>query len=249
MKRLPFLSCLLPLLLLGCGASETSDTDKNSQQLYISFHESIEGWKHGFSDYTYSDETDYAFSAGQVELPAPLNTLVTESSPATKRKGYKLSSNNHSDDVFMFITREYQGLEPNRLYDFDFELAFATNAQKNCVGIGGAPGEAVTIKAGASKTEPKSVNNGNNVYSMNIDKGNQTTGGLDAIALGNFANDRECGNADTSYMKKTLVSERGRFSAYTDNNGKIWIIFGTDSGYEGTTSIYFMQAKVWATKR
>ena len=244
MKPLISVSILFSsMVLTACGGNDILDLDKNSRQLQISYHESVEGWKQGFSDYT-ANTTDYAFSAGQVELPVPLNETTTTG----KRKGYKLSSNNHSDDVFMFITREFDGLEANRLYDFDFELTFATNAQKNCVGIGGAPGEAVTIKAGASKTEPKSVNNGNNVYSMNIDKGNQTTGGIDAVAIGTFANERECGNTDTSYMKKTLRNERGRFSAYTDNNGKIWIIFGTDSGYEGTTTIYFMQAKVWATK-
>lgn len=245
MNRLSLASILFSsLLLTACGADEVADINKNSRQLQISFHESASGWKHGYSDYAAND-TDYEFSAGQVELPAPLN----ETTSTGKRKGFKLSSNNHSDDMFMFITREFDGLEANRLYDFDFELTFATDAQKNCVGIGGAPGEAVTIKAGASKTEPKAVNNGNNVYSMNIDKGNQTTGGIDALVIGNFANDRECGNTNTSYMQKTLRSELGRFSAYADNNGKIWIIFGTDSGYEGTTTIYFMQAKVWATKR
>lgn len=245
---LKHLSLLLCLLVAACGSDPLDDKDDNTQQLSINFHDSVAAWKQGYADYT-ANGTDYMFNGGQVELPTPLNVPVTDGASSVKRKGYKLSSNNHSDDLFMFITRQYEGLEANRLYDFEFEVTFATNAQKNCVGIGGAPGEAVTIKAGASKTEPKSINSGNNNYLMNIDKGNQTNGGADAIALGNFANDRECGNADTSYMKKTLRSERGRFSTYTDASGKIWIIFGTDSGFEGTTTIYFIQAKIWATKR
>lgn len=243
LRILPFI-----FLLSACGGSEVPDIKTDTKQLQINFNNDVEGWKAGFSDYTAND-TDYAFSSGQVELPASLNLPVIEIYPPIYPKGFKLSGNNHSDDLFMFITKNYEGLEANRLYDFDFEVTFASNAQKNCVGIGGAPGEAVTIKAGASKVEPKSVNNGNNFYSMNIDKGNQTLGGMDAIAIGNFANDRECGNTDTGYMKITLRSDRGRFSAYTDATGSVWILFGTDSGFEGTTTIYFINAKVWATKR
>lgn len=237
MKNLRYFLLATVLMLPACG-SDVINLNSDTKQLYISFNESVTGWKHGVSDYAEGQLNDQ-YSAGQVELPSPLNTA--------NQKGFKLSSNNHSDDMFMFVTKQFDGLQANRLYDFDFEISFATNAQKNCVGIGGAPGESVTIKAGATKNEPKSVNNGNNTYSMNIDKGNQSVGGADALAIGNFANDRECGNADTSYMKKTVRSDRGRFSAYTDTEGKIWILFGTDSGFEGVTTIYFMQARVWAT--
>lgn len=240
-----FISFFMSLCLSACGGDDVDDIAGDGRQLYINFDESIEDWQHGFSDYT-AKEADYGFTAEQAILPPPLDLIENQT---VKRKGYKLASNNRSGDVFMFITREYKGLEANTLYDFDFELTFATNAQKNCMGIGGAPGEAVTIKAGASKTQPKSVNNGNDNFSMNIDKGNQSTGGLDAIALGDFANDRECGDQNTQYMKKTLKTQARQFSAYTDNNGRIWILFGTDSGFEGTTTIYFMQAKVWARKR
>lgn len=241
----------LPLvfILTACGGEDVIRLDSDTKQLYVDFNKplDVEGWKAGFSDYTVTETTDYEFASGHSYLPTITGSATGLSVEAAK--AFRLSSNNRSDDVFMFITKNYDGLEPNRLYDFDFEVVFATNAQKNCVGIGGAPGESVTIKAGATKIEPKSVNNGNNSFSMNIDKGNQSLGGTDAIAIGNFANDRECGNADTNYMKKTLRSDRGRFSAYTDAQGKIWILFGTDSGFEGVTTIYFMQAKVWATPR
>jgi hypothetical protein len=242
-RSLPFI-----LLLSACGGDDIPDIQTNVKQLQVSFNDNLDGWKAGLSDYTAND-TDYEFSSGQVELPASLNTPSIEIFPPINPKGFKLSSHNRSDDLFMFITKYYEGLEANHLYDFDFELTFATNAQKNCIGIGGAPGEAVTIKAGASKIEPKAINSGNNFYSMNIDKGNQTLGGLDAIVLGDFANDLECGDPNTDYRKKTLRSDRGRFSAYTDAQGGIWILFGTDSGYEGLTQIYFMNAKVWAIKR
>ncbi len=234
---------LLPFIFLlsACGGDYVPDIRTNVKQLQVSFNDDVEAWKVGFSDYT-ANATDYEFSSGQAELPASLNAPI-------HTKGFTLSSYNRSDDVFMFIARYYQGLEANYLYDFDFEVTFATNAQKNCVGIGGAPGESVTLKAGATKIEPKAINNGNNSYVMNIDKGNQKLGGSDAVVLGDFANERECGHPDTGYMKKTLYSDRGRFSAYTDAQGGVWIWMGTDSGFEGFTRIYFMSAKIWAIQR
>jgi hypothetical protein len=237
---------VIVFFLSACGGTDVADIKSDTKQLVINFNDSVDGWKAGFADYT-ANETDYEFASGQATVPAPLDPSVSLLSPLTQVKGFRLRSHNRSDDMFMFITKYYDGLEANRLYDFDFEVTFATNAQKNCVGIGGAPGEAVTIKAGASKLEPKAVNLGNNFYAMNIDKGNQALGGLDAVALGNFANDRECGSPITSYMNKTLRSDRGRFSAYTDASGGIWLLMGTDSGYEGITDIYFLSAKVWAT--
>lgn len=102
---------------------------------------------------------------------------------------------------------------------------------------------------GASKTEPKAVNDGAGNLLMNIDKGQQATGGTDAIVLGDFANERECGTADTSYMKKVLVSAQGTFSGMTDAQGNVWLLLSTDSGFESTTKIYFMELEVAATKK
>lgn len=234
---------ILPLLglLSACGSdSDDIKTDPNTKMLHIDFNESVTGWKAGFADYPVADEAIYQLSHGQVALPTSL---------ATNSKGYKLSGSNHSDDLYMFATRKFEGLEPNTRYDFNFEITFGTNAQKNCMGVGGAPGEGVYIKAGASKTEPKAVNNGAGNLLMNIDKGNQAVGGSDAIVVGNFANSRECGDANTSYMKKTLRSEKGAFSTVTAADGSIWILFSTDSGFEAITTIYLMNAKVAATKK
>lgn len=234
---------ILPLigLLSACGSdSDDLKTDPDTKMLHIDFNESVTGWKAGFADYPVADETIYKLASGQEALPVALGT---------NRKGYKLSGSNHSDDLFMFATRKFEGLEPNTRYDFQFEITFGTNAQKNCMGVGGAPGESVWVKVGASKTEPKAVNDGAGNLLMNIDKGNQAVSGSDAVVIGNFANSRECGDADTSYMKKTLTSEKGAFSTVTAADGSIWLLFSTDSGFEAVTTIYLMSAKVAATKK
>lgn len=227
-------------VLCACGSDiKLPPVDPNSKALSIDFNDTNTGWKSGFADYPAGQEAFYELDAGTTTLPASLGT---------NRKGYKLSGNNHSDDLFMFITKKYEGLEPDTRYDFQFKVRFGTNAQKNCMGVGGAPGESVWIKAGASKTEPLAVNNGAGDLLMNIDKGNQATGGSDAIVLGDFANSRECGDSNTDYMRKTVQSARGDFTGVTAADGSIWILLGTDSGFEATTTIYFMTLEVVATK-
>ena len=227
-------------LLVACGSDDLPEPDRNTKMLYIDFNDSASGWQSGFADYPAGEETFYELAAGLETLPESLGT---------QRKGFKLSGNNHSDDLFMFVTKQVDGLEPNTGYDLRFKVTFGTNAQNNCVGIGGSPGNSVWIKLGATKSEPKVINNGAGFLLMNLDKGNQATGGSDAIIAGDFANSRECGDTNQNYMKKTLITEKDGYSTITDEKGNIWILLSTDSGFEGATTIYFMELEVAATKK
>lgn len=236
---------VLPLLgLLSACGSDNDDikADPNTKMLHIDFNDSITGWKAGFADYPAGEEEFYELGSGHANLPAALTTT---------RKGFKVTGNNHSDDLFMFITKQVDGLEPNTRYDLRFKVTFGTNAQNNCMGIGGSPGNSVWIKVGATKNEPKAVNDGAGFLLLNWDKGNQAAGGSDAIIAGDFANSQECSATDvvTTYLKKTLITEKGAYSAVSDDKGNLWLMLGTDSGFEGTTTIYFMELEVAATKK
>lgn len=227
----------------GCGSdNDLPDPDPNTKMLYIDFNQGATGWKAGFADYPAGEETFYELSSGLETLPESLGK---------NRKGFKLSGNNHSDDLYMYMTKQVDGLEPNTRYDLRFKVTFGTNAQNNCMGIGGSPGNSVWIKVGATKVEPISVNDGAGFLLPNIDKGNQASGGSDAIIAGDFANSQECSPTDTvtTYLKKTLVTEKGAYSTTTDDKGNLWILLSTDSGFEGTTTIYFMELEVAATKK
>jgi len=68
-----------------------------------------------------------------------------------------------------------------------FYIELASDVPSNCVGIGGAPGESVYLKAGVSLVEPVPMLEGNDVR-LNVDKGNQAGGGADASVIGNIAN-------------------------------------------------------------
>ena len=236
---------ILPLLgLLSACGSDNDDikADPNTKMVHIDFNESITGWKAGFADYPAGEEDFYELDFGHANLPAALDT---------NRKGFKVTGNNHSDDLFMFITKKVDGLEPNTRYDFRFKVTFGTNAQNNCMGIGGSPGNSVWIKVGATKDEPKAVNDGTGFLLLNWDKGNQAASGSDAIIAGDFANSQECSTTgvEATYLKKTLTTEKGAYTTVSDDHGSLWLLVGTDSGFEGATTIYFMELEVAATKK
>jgi hypothetical protein len=158
-------------------------------------------------------------------------------------KGMFLSGNNHSDDLFMFIKRRIEGLKPHTCYELTFSVAIEDNIPPNQIGIGGSPGESVYFKVGASKKEPKRVQE-ENIYRLNIDKGNQALGGKNALVVGNLANPL-VNPSDPSYQPKYFVTETP-LSVKTDHEGRLWLFVGTDSGFEGPTNYYIVAISVTA---
>ncbi|MNL52328.1 hypothetical protein D3C87_1754910 [compost metagenome] len=45
-----------------------------------------------------------------------------------------------------------------------------------------------------------------------------------------------------------LLTKTGEFKGKTDANGNLWLIFGTDSGFEATTTLYYTSVKVKLTE-
>ena len=197
-----------------------------------------QGWQAGFADYPVGEEEFYELESGIRDLPAELGT----------GKGYYISGNNHSDDLFMFLKRKLgtaQGLKRNTMYLARFDITFGSNVPTGCGGIGGSPGESVFLKAGASATEPKTTVDDQNHHQMTIDKGNQAQNGRDASNVGNIANGESCDFAgpdpDYKSVRRTHVhTSRVR----TDSQGNLWVMIGTDSGFEGTTSLYIQSINV-----
>ena len=84
--------------------------------------------------------------------------------------------------------------------------------------------------------EPVVVEDDGDHLRMNIDKGNQTTYGEAMIRLGNVAHPEVTGE---EYRIKTLDSLERPLQVVSDSEGRIWLIVGTDSGFEGPTAIYY----------
>lgn len=205
----------------------------------FNFQNGAEGFQAGFADYPAGEEAFYELKSGVQQLPAEIGTGT----------GFYLSGNNHSDDLFMFIERALttaEGIVPNQSYTVSFEITFASDAPTGCAGIGGAPGESVYLKAGATGTNPESVNVGG-VMTLNVDKGQQSQGGTAASVAGDIANGIAC---DVAMQNPTLpYASVTRTHTHTatvkaDASGNLHVIVGTDSGFEGTTNIYFQQIKV-----
>ncbi|MFD2833375.1 hypothetical protein [Gramella sp. AN32] len=203
-------------------------------ELIYNFDVDAEGWTGGFADYPIGEEDFYELEFAYSSLPSPLD----ETDGAII-----LSGNNHSDDLFMFIKKKVTGLNPNTIYNIKFEIEFASNVPQGFSGIGGSPGESVYIKAGAAGVEPVVSAGNENLYHLNIDKGNQSQGGSNMIVVGNFSND-----SDDEVYRLKIVGNSESFLAKTNANGELWLITGTDSGFEGTTTIYFNSIKVLLEK-
>ena len=147
-----------------------------------------------------------------------------------------LQGHNRSDDLFMFLKRRVEGLRPETAYSVTVSLDLATNVPAGLVGIGGSPGESVHVKAGASAVEPLVEQDDAGYLRINIDKGNQATGGEAMINLGNVAHPEVTGD---EYKIKTMHHEGRPLEVISDDGGRIWLIVGTDSGFEGLSAFYY----------
>jgi hypothetical protein len=218
------------ILVFASFISCEKNTDK-SLSVTFNFYSDTQGWSGDFADYPAGQEEFYELNAGWERLPAPLDTL---------KGAFRISGNNHSDDLFMFIRYKVSDLLPATDYRIILEAEFASDAPTNAVGIGGAPGEGVTLKVGAVPYQPDKILGDNDYYIMNIDKGNQSSSGEDMITVGHI------GVSDTTTIY-TLISrgnETAPLDVTTNENGECWVIVGTDSGFEGTTTLYFNEIKL-----
>jgi len=211
----------LAALVAGC-------TNNDPQTIRVDFRQSQQSWTSGFADYPVGQDDFYELVSDYRPLEAPLST---------DENALYISGNNHSDDLWMYYKGRVAGLDANRRYSVRFEVEIATRVPNGCFGVGGSPGEGVTVKAGASDVEPVSVVEGAD-WRMNIDKGNQTNGGVNALVIGDVANSIPCGETPQWELKQ-LSSGMESISVTTDGSGNVWLFVGTDSGFEATTSIYY----------
>lgn len=228
----PFGAVLIVVVLLtGCDDQVAGPVDAETRA--FTFEESAEGWTGDFVDYETSKTPE------ELELEFDRRPLPPELDE--NEMGLYFAGLNESDDLFMYGKHELTGLEPSTTYRVGFRLAIASNSPSNCVGIGGPPGEAVRVKVGASNVEPTSVVEGG-IYRLNIDKDVNDGERADSGAvreIGNVANGVEQCTGEVPYRMITLANLGEPFGATTSANGSLWIFVGTDSGFEGKTTLYY----------
>ncbi|MFN5995455.1 MAG: hypothetical protein ACK45Y_15320 [Betaproteobacteria bacterium] len=178
---------------------------------------------------------------------APPDTIsAMASAPAPfQGQGWRLSGTNRSDDLFIYTKCRLTGLKPQQSYRVDFAADFLTSAPSGCAGVGGAPGEGVTVHAGATAQEPMTLLDGNWYFRVNLDRGNQTVGGSQSQALGHI------GNAVSTCIQRQFAAKTlgppAVLQTQADAQGGIWLHVGIDSGFESYSEVYLRSVSVTFT--
>jgi hypothetical protein len=206
----------------------------------------IKTYKYSFAKNDYFKVSYADYPKGQEDFYELEFTEGAQLPPEIKpnQRGLKVSGNNHSDDLFIYVYKRLDGLKANTTYQVHFSLEFATNVAANTLGVGGSPGSSVFVKIGAVATKPKRYLESSNYYRVALDKGNQEIDGKDMILLGTIGVD----NADSNYYQiKTLpyqpdakMQEKLKHYTVTSNKkGEVWLILGTDSAFESKSTIFY----------
>jgi hypothetical protein len=223
------ISVICVFSFISCKKENNQAAEKHKTVTY-EFTDNMDGWTGDFADYPVTDSISFELECIRTTLPYPLQT---------SKYALRISGNNHSDDLFMFIKRKITGLIPNTTYTLLIDVELASTYATSDIGVGGSPGKSVIVKAGASITEPIKVNK-NGEYRMNIDKGNQAVPGADMDTIGNV------GVTDTTTIY-TLIhrsNANNLFTITTGASGAVWVCIGTDSGYEATTTLYYSKIRL-----
>ena len=219
--------------LMPCIALRAADAIR----LDFDFAQSDHGFLAGFADYPQNaDSSQYQLTNSWQARPTNLGGS----------SALFISGINRSDDLFMFWKKRITGLPPNTSVILTMEIQLASKYAEGLVGVGGAPGEGVTMKAGAVAFEPQAVVDPREGWlRMNLDKGNQSVGGTNMSVIGNVAKPDD-GNGNYVLL---LRHQHGQpLSTRTASDGSLWLIFGTDSGFEAQTALYYSRLTVWINR-
>lgn len=219
---------------IGGGAGTSGSGGSGTVRVTSDFTSDTEGWQGAFSDYPQGEETFYELEWRQEALPASLGP----------GGGILMGGNNHSDDLFTYLARRITGLVPSTAYALDVTVLIGSNAPSDCGGIGGSPSKSVFFKIGGSPIEPASSLDSDGFLRLNLDKGQQSAGGTDMKVVGDIGNTLLC--PDDTYQAKTL-SLTG-FGVQSAADGSVWVIVGTDSGFEGITELYYDRISLTLTR-
>lgn len=222
------------------GSEPSTPPEEDAVRLTYDFENGSDGWASEVTDYTEATRPEDVLSETGVAPPG----LDAGSG------FFHLAASNPSDDVFAYLLREVTadaGLVGDRTYVADVTVAFASDAPTGCAGIGGAPGESVYLKVGASSEQPVPISQDGGSR-LSVDKGGQSQGGDAAVVAGTIENGIPCEEAlEADPPPYAMVSLSGELEVTTAEDGSLWLFVGTDSGFEGRTSIYYDRIEVTLT--
>ncbi len=237
------------LVFLAFSIPTAAQTAATPLSFSFDFRHGSLGWEGGFADYSTSgDDSGYALRAEMRNLPPELGVSGT---------GFYFQGTNHSADLFMFMKRRLgpsDGIVAGQAYWLDYTVVLASNAQ-GCGGIGSPPGTGVVVKVGGSPAEPRTLLGKPTFYPlvgflrnvrMNVDKSDQSQSGIHASVAGNIGNGLPCNLNSQPYVSIQRI-HRHIAPVMANADGELWLLIGTDSGFEGPTAIYYQRIDVQLT--
>ena len=226
--RLAGLALAAAALSAGCGGSSEPLT------FTVDFAADAVRWTVGSADYR-----------AETAPPDVVAVVADQGAPLTGQ-GLRIGGTNRSDDLFVYVWRRIDGLDPGQRYRAHWTLQVVAEVPAGCLGVGGSPGEGVTVKAGAASRQPATLMV-DGEYLFNQDKGAQTQGGAEAVVLGDLSSSGTDCVAVPSERKTMSGDQPGTVRA--DEQGRAWLWVGTDSGYEAGSHLNLVGATVVLTPR
>ena len=229
--RIRVVFALFALAISSCVMEDNDPISITSNT--FDFAESEHGWKHGFSEYPAGpDSSALVLTYAYTEKPSSLSA----------GKSLMLSGKNQNPELFMYIKKQITGLRPETNYIITFNVELASNAINQA--SNGLVMPAAFLKVGATGLEPRSIKTTEKVV-LNIDKGYEDQDGSDMKNIGNIINTEA-----TEYsliLKNSSSRTPVPITAQTNSDGQIWLIVGTDSNFQGTTTVYYTKINVVIT--
>jgi hypothetical protein len=225
MNQLLFALFALLSTLSACNKNTPSNRDYS-----FNFKNGPEGWQSFFSDYPVGGETPFELDFGHSHLPNPLDNSVS---------ALKISGNNHSDDLLSFIYRKFDGLKPGKAYAVTFDVQMASNAPTNSIGIGGSPDLAFGV--GGMSAEPANTPDSDGWYRPNFTSDLQSRASNSMLQMiGTIG----VGDDATDFVMINRNNKDAPLMLTPNSKGELWLMMGTDSGFEGTTTLYYTSIKI-----
>ena len=243
LRTLGSLTRLVTLVLIAHVPGALAQGTPPPVSISFDFRNGSLGWVAGFADYPPATDKNDLY-----ELRTEIRSLPPEL--GVNGAGFYVQGANRSDDLFMFLKRRLDssdGIIAGQTYQVNFTLVFASDAQTGCVGVGGAPD--IGLKAGATPAEPIALLDNSPLFAwlrMNVGKGGEGYGDLAASSTGSTANGIPCGSEPIKYVS---VQRNHQHTSLVNANsrGELWLLVGTDSGYEGRTGLYYQRIDVTLT--
>lgn len=228
--RKRFLLIFLVAAVFSCSEEDPEGISIKSNT--FDFNEGEQGWKFGFSDYPATiDSTNLVLKYAYTDKPSAL----------PEGKSLMLSGTNAGPELFMYIKKQLTDLRPETDYTitFNVELASSATSQTN-----GPIVPSVFLKVGAVSFEPQTVKTPEKVV-VNVDKGFEDQNGSEMTNIGNIIGEDATGYSLT--LKSSSSKNPTPITARTDSDGAIWLIVGTDSNFQGTTTVFYSKVNVVLT--